>query len=197
MGDILPKDLKQGCLQYLKAYRGAPGSLSSRGELPAVIELGYFEDVGGWSNDDSVSWPDIILGLPTNFSNLKTLGLGSFNEINNDHIKALTAILPVLPLERLDLVNFTPLPVSEELALVQSFHSLCPTICSIRLSSYNGDWRYLPQYEVWTTEDYDQRKLEEDARAKQPMSDRNRVTLPDTVKRIWNAAEVKLRFPRE
>ncbi|KIO19325.1 hypothetical protein M407DRAFT_246201 [Tulasnella calospora MUT 4182] len=45
LGEVLPKDLKKGCLQYLKAYRGAPGSLKGRGEFPAVIELGYLEEV--------------------------------------------------------------------------------------------------------------------------------------------------------
>lgn len=106
-------------------------------------------------------------------------------------------ILPVIPLERLDLVNFTPFPVSEELALVHRAHASCPTLRSVRLSSYNGDWRYLPQYEVWTTEDYDRRKLENEARAKQPMASRGQFTLSDTVKHLWQAAEVKLRFPRQ
>ncbi|KAG8891622.1 hypothetical protein FRC00_013371 [Tulasnella sp. 408] len=169
LGEILPKDLKKGCLQYLKAYRGSPGSLADRGELPSVVELGYFEDARLWKLEPSVP----------------------------EQIEAIKEILPLLRLERLDFVNFTPWPVSDELAVVQQFHSLCSSLRSIRLSTYNGDWRYLSQYDVWTTEDYDRRKLEEEARAKQPMAGRNIFTLPDTVKHLWNAAEVKLRFSRQ
>ncbi|KIO16369.1 hypothetical protein M407DRAFT_247001, partial [Tulasnella calospora MUT 4182] len=73
LGEILPKDLRKGCLQYLKAYRGAPGSLKGRGEFPAVIELGYFEEVRLGMGRSSVPWPDIIRDLPTNFPSLKTL----------------------------------------------------------------------------------------------------------------------------
>ncbi|KAG9048675.1 hypothetical protein FS837_012303 [Tulasnella sp. UAMH 9824] len=196
LGEILPKDMKKGCLQYLKAYRGSPGSLADRGELPAVIELGYFEDGRSWNLEPlvPVPWSDVIRGLPINFPSLKTVSLGRFQKINDEQIEAIKEILPILRLERLDFVNFTPWSVSEELPIVQSFHSLCPSLRSIRLSTYNGDWRYLSQYDVWTTEDYDRRKLETEARAKQPIAGRNQFTLPDTVKHLWNAAEVKLRF---
>lgn len=85
LGEILPKDLKKGCLQYLKAYRGSPGSLADRGELPSVVELGYFEDGRLWKSEPSVPvlWPEIIRGLPINFPSLKTLSLGRFKEIND------------------------------------------------------------------------------------------------------------------
>lgn len=106
---VLPKEFKKGCLQYLKAYRGAPGSLEDRGELPAVVELGYFGEFKGlttwegWEQDDEINsflagkvmlfpkraspsmsfWPNTIRGLPSNFPNLKTLSLGSFQQITD------------------------------------------------------------------------------------------------------------------
>ncbi|KAG8975762.1 hypothetical protein FRB90_009417, partial [Tulasnella sp. 427] len=156
LGNIVPKDLKKGCLQYLKAYRGSPENLKGRGTFPAVVEVGYFNeqalDRGGWREHPANRygeeyWAEVLNELPSTFPGLRTFTMGSVRGIEEYLTLTFEKILPSLQLERLDVVNFTPLSIPDELTLVRKFHSLCPTLRNIRLSSYNGDWRYLSDYD--------------------------------------------------